>query len=140
MIFRPNARAHSPFRAIEVGATNPEASETRHRATSTTNALKAMVKEVEFRREERREGSVNRWISEWIKLNIAGGSKLVPRIPPPSEKHQTWGGGEGSETYFIFRGCFFFVCVDEDRANVLTRGRRILKNLLRTCAPKLNSG
>ena len=82
MIFRPNARAHSPFRAIEVGATNPEASETRHRATSTTNALKAMVKEVEFRREERREGSVNRWISEWIKLNIAGGSKLVPRIPP----------------------------------------------------------
>lgn len=61
MIFdQKNARAHSPFRAIEVGATNPEASETRHRATITTNALKAMVKDVEFGREERREGSVNR--------------------------------------------------------------------------------
>lgn len=34
---------HSPFRATEVGATNPEASETRHKATSTTNALKAMI-------------------------------------------------------------------------------------------------
>lgn len=39
---------HSPFRATAVGATNPEASETRHRATSTTNALKAMVIDVKF--------------------------------------------------------------------------------------------
>lgn len=34
---------HSPFLAKAVGATKPDASETRHRATSTTNALKAMV-------------------------------------------------------------------------------------------------
>ena len=34
---------YSPFLANAVGATNPDASETRHRATSTTNALKAMV-------------------------------------------------------------------------------------------------
>lgn len=34
---------HSPFLAKAVGATKPDASETRHRATSTTNALKAMI-------------------------------------------------------------------------------------------------
>lgn len=43
-----HGHTHSPFRTTEVGATNPEASETRHRATSTTNALKAMVIGVQF--------------------------------------------------------------------------------------------
>lgn len=52
---------HSPVFANAEGATNPDAIETRHRATITTNALKAIVFRVELVEEDLKDFRLMRW-------------------------------------------------------------------------------